>query len=70
MAEKAKAEKPPAQEVSVDMGDLLEACDSANAWASQLRERAVWQSAEFLTSMEAADRIDAACGRLRKRMMV
>lgn len=49
------------QMVTVDHGDLLEACQAANAWAGQLRRD---ESARDFT--KAADRIDAAVARLRR----
>lgn len=62
------------QAVSVDPGDLSEVCQSANAWASQLRNRAddCRRQGDHATAIEdaqrytkAADRIDQAVRRLR-----
>lgn len=47
-----------AQQVTVDHGDLLEACQAANAWAGYLRFERVLP--------ESADRIDQAVARLRE----
>lgn len=59
--------------VVVDYDDLDEAMQSANAWASELRARAA-RTRESSSTGEpdvrryeaAADRIDAAVGRLRR----
>jgi uncharacterized protein YcaQ len=60
--------------ISVDAGDLDEACQSANAWAGYLRKKNAvpinYHSPEVIEihrqNCEAADRIDAAVHRLRE----
>lgn len=51
------------QDVIVDHGDLLEACQAAQAWASQLRQR------ERKSAEETADRIDRAVAALHRQAL-
>jgi len=61
-------EKVISQPVTIDHGDLLEICQSAEAWASTLRNRAHGNipDKEKVRYENAADRIDQAIASARR----